>query len=161
MRCALSAVVVVMFLSIASFGHSASYQAAERSSAVAAIQTAAVAALNFRQGDAAGLNRSRPDFTINGWKDFMKHMEGFLDGKGAPTFTSSFVAARQATILDEKDGAVHLRIPGSLTQTSGLAKTVYRRSALEVYAIRDSGEGEFKIERLKQITCAGSSAACD
>jgi hypothetical protein len=40
---------------------------------------AAVGAVNFRQGNAANLTHARADFTPDGWKDFMKHMEGFLD----------------------------------------------------------------------------------
>lgn len=120
------------------------------------IQKAAVAALNFRQGDAAGFNRARADFTAEGWKDFLTHMQGYLDAQGAPTFTSSFVVKHDARLLDEKNGLLHLRIPGSLTQTSKLGKAVYDPAALEVYA-----DQEAKIQRLKQITCLGASKACE
>lgn len=158
MRLALRVAGLVTLLSIASFGQDAK---PDQSSDVAAAQKVAVAALNFRQGDAAGLNRARADFTADGWKDFMKHMEGFLDDKGAPTFTSSFVAARPARILDEKDGVIHLRIPGTLTQTGKLGRMTYSRFAIEVYAAGDSGEKKITIQRLKQITCLGTSTACD
>lgn len=91
----------------------------------------------------------------------MKHMEGFLDEKGAPTFTSTFVASRAETMLDEKDGVIHFRIPGTLTQSSQLGKTTYRRFAIEVHAIREEGEHKIKIQRLEQITCLGASTSCD
>ena len=143
------------------FGQGASQPKADQGSEIAAAQKAAVAALNFRQGDAAGLNRVRADFTVSGWKDFMKHMQGFLDDKGAPTFTSTFVVSRAATKLDEKDGVIHLRIPGTLTQSSQLGKMTYSRFAVEVYAVRDSGEKKIQIQRLEQITCLGASTACN
>ena len=128
---------------------------------VAAARKAAIAAMNFRQGDAVGLNRARSDFTDSGWMAFMKKMQGFLDGKGAPTFTSSFLPVREARVLDEKDGVIHLRIPGTLTQSSQLGKTTYQRFAIEVYASRDATEGRIKIHRLEQITCLGASTACN
>ena len=105
--------------------------------------------------------RAHDDFTSDGWKDFIKRMEGFLDQKGAPTFTSSFVAAHGATVLDEKEGVLHLRIPGTLTQSSNLGRTTYR-AAIEVYVLpnRTDGGRTIKIQRLEQITCAGASTAC-
>src|SRR5215831_3223845 len=90
------------------------------SKAIASAQEAAIAALTFRQGDASGFTRARENFTSEGWKAFIKHMEGFLDEKGAPTFTSNFVGSHDAKLLDEKDGLLHLRIPGTLTQSSNL-----------------------------------------
>ena len=94
MRSTLLVVGFISLLSSSVFGQDSSTLKANQGADVGAIQRAAVAALNFRQGDAAGLNHSRADFTADGWKDFMKTMEAFLDDKGAPTFTSTFVAAR-------------------------------------------------------------------
>ena len=129
--------------------------------AIAIAQEAAIAALTFRQGDVSGFTRVREDFTSDGWKDFIKQMEGFLDQKGAPTFTSSFVASHDAKLLDEKDGLLHLRIPGTLTQSSNLGRTTYR-AAIEVYVLRSRAGDEKagKIQRLEQITCAGASTSC-
>jgi len=103
------------------------------------------------------LARAQADFTASGWTDFMRHMQGFLDDKGAPTFTSTFVPSRNATVLGEKDGVVHFRIPGALTQTNNIGKTTYR-AAVEVYA--GSNGSATKIQRLEQITCVGASTAC-
>lgn len=139
------------------FGQAPNAANADQSAIVDSAQRAAVKALNFRQGDAAGLTRAKPDFTPEGWSDFMKHMQGFVDDKGTPTFTSSFVPSRDATILGEKDGVVHFRVPGTLTQTNNLGKTTYR-AAVEVYALRDGSS--IKIQHLEQITCAGASPAC-
>src|SRR5438046_10705121 len=63
----------------------------------------------------------------------MKHFEGFLDKTGAPIFSSSFVPSKSATVLGQENGIVHLRIPGTLTQTQNQSRTTYR-AALEVYA---------------------------
>jgi hypothetical protein len=128
----------------------------EQATIVAFAKKTAVQAVNFRQGDARDFVRSREDFTDAGWKDFLHHMQGFLDEKGAPTFTSTFLAAGSAKVLDQKNGIVHLRIVGSLTQSNQLGKTNYRRAALEVLA----GGYPVKIHKLEQITCTGSSTAC-
>jgi hypothetical protein len=40
--------------------------------AVAFAQKAAVRALDFREGDTTSLQRARPDFTADGWADFMR-----------------------------------------------------------------------------------------
>src|ERR1700682_683136 len=58
----------------------------------------------------------------------------------SPTFTSSFVAAHGATVLDEKEGVLHLRIPGTLTQSSNLGRTTYR-AAIEVYVLPNRTAG--------------------
>lgn len=128
---------------------------------VTSVQKAAVAALNFRQGDVAGFNRARADFTSDGWKGFVMHMQGFLDSKGAPMFTSSFVPKHDARVLDEKNGVLHLRIPGTLTQSSNRSRTVYDRAAIEVYALYSSDTGRVKIQQLDQVTCARTSNACE
>lgn len=129
----------------------------DQSTVVRVAGKAAIAALNFRQGDAAALAHARADFTPAGWKDFMKHMEGFLDAKGSPTFTSSFVPSRAPTVLGDEHGVVRFRIPGTLTQSNKLGRTTYRRAAIEVYAAR--GES-IKIQYLEQITCLGASTSC-
>jgi hypothetical protein len=122
---------------------------------VAVAERAAMAAITFRQGDAAGFGRARFDFTPDGWVDFLKRMQGFLDANGAPTFTSSFSASGRASVLGEYDGVVHFRLTGTLVQSNALGKTTYR-AAIEVYA----AGSPVRIERLEQVTCAGASAAC-
>jgi hypothetical protein len=135
---------------------------ADQGTVVRVAEKAAIAALNFRQGDAASLARARADFTPEGWQDFMKHMAGFVDQKGAPTFTSTFVPSKGATVLGEDRGVVRFRIPGTLTQSNKLGRTTYR-AAIEVYALRDLliGGKPIKIQRLEQITCAGASTLCN
>jgi hypothetical protein len=128
----------------------------EQARLVAFAESTAVRAVNFRQGDAAGFARSRNDFTESGWKEFMKVMQGFLDEKGAPTFTSTFAASGKANVLDEKDGFVRIRISGTLTQSNKLGKTTYDRAALEVLA----GGNPVKLQKVEQITCLGASTAC-
>jgi hypothetical protein len=81
-------------------------------------------------------------------------MDGLFDQTGAPTFTSSFVAARRGILLGEENGVVHLRIPGTLTQSNKIGKTTYR-AALEVHAVRG-----LRFQRLEQIACIGASTAC-
>ena len=134
---------------------------ADQAAVVASAQKIAVAAVTFREGDAAGFNRARPNFTSEGWQDFVRRMAGYIDKNGAPTFTSDFVPARDAVFLGEKDGVLLLRIPGTLTQSNKLGRTTYR-AALEVDVILDSSSSDtpIKVRRLEQITCAGQSTKC-
>jgi len=161
MGAVLRLIAIAVLLSVRGFAQNATPSGPDQATMAGFGQKAALAALNFQQGDAVGFTRARDDFTPDGWKDFVKHMEGFLDQKGAPTFTSSFVAAHAATVLDERGGVLHLRIPGTLTQSSNLGRTTYR-AAIEVYLLRNQATGgrPVKIQRLEQITCAGASTAC-
>lgn len=163
MRVNLIVTVIAVLISFPALAQSAAQTTSEQAAAVDSGQKAAIAALNFRQGDAAGFNRARDNFTPDGWKDFMKRMVGFLDQKGAPTFTSSFVARSDARVLSESEGIVHIRIPGTLTQSNEIGRTSYRRAAIEVDLLRDptSDEKPAKIQLLKSITCLGASTTCD
>ena len=163
MRVNLIVAVVAVLISFPALAQSAAQTTSEQAAAVDFGQKAAIAALNFRQGDAAGFNRARDNFTPDGWKDFMKHMVGFLDQKGAPTFTSSFVAKRDATVLPQSESILRIRVPGTLTQSNEIGKTTYRQAAIEVDLLRDpaSDEKPAKIQLLKSITCFGASTACD
>jgi hypothetical protein len=111
-------------------------QTSDQATVIASAKKEAIAAVNFHQGDGASLKRARNDFTSEGWKSFIGHMQGFLDQNGAPQFSSTFVASKEPVFLGENSGVVHFRIPGTLTQAQGSSKTVYR-AALEVYAERD------------------------
>ena len=148
--------------SIPLFSQSSSPETRDQTTIVAAAQDAAVRAVNFRQGEVDGWKRGRSDFTPEGWTEFVKHMQGWLDEKGAPTFSSSFVPSRNAVVIGNENGIVHFRIPGTLTQSQSVSRTSYR-AAIEVYALRDlltHGEKAIKIKHLEQITCAGASTAC-
>jgi len=130
--------------------------AVDQKAIVAFAESAAVRAVNFAAGDGAALRRARTDFTDDGWRLFMKHMEGFTDSQGAPIFTSSFTVTGKTTIVSDAGGIVHLRIPGTLRQSQKQSTTTYR-AALEVAA----GGRPPKIQELKQITCLGASKDCD
>jgi hypothetical protein len=110
-------------------------------------QKAAVRALHFTQGDAQSLRRARADFTPEAWDEFIKQMQGFIDEKGAPAFSSNFVPSGKAVVISEEEGVVHLRIPGTLTQTQGASRTTYNHSEIDVKA----GGKPVKIERLEAI----------
>src|SRR5215468_2026367 len=137
-RTQLRFVLVAILLSSSAFAQNATRSGTEQAAIVRLGQQAAIAALNFQQGDAAGFTRSREDFTTDSWKNFVKSMEGFLDQKGAPTFTSSFVAAHHATVVDEKEGVLHIKIPGTIRSPT-------------------PGSRAIQIQRLEQITCDGTS----
>jgi|SRR5579863_250638 len=138
-------------------------QSPSQTEIITAAQTAALHAVNCRQGDARSLKDSQADFTPEGWRDFMKHMEGFLDSSGAPTFTATFAPSGKPVLVGEKEGVVHFRIPGSLKQAHNKSSTTYARAALDIFARRDSSAHDgkaIKIQHLKQVACFGASTAC-
>jgi len=155
MACYFRILSPVLLVSIPLFGQSQNPAKAGQAAIGAFGQKAALAAVNFLEGDSARLTHARGDFTSDGWKDFMKHLEGFLDENGAPSFTSTFVPSGSATVLSEEAGVVHFKIPGTLTQNSKLGRTTYR-AAIEVHA----GGKPVRIQHLEQITCSGASTAC-
>jgi hypothetical protein len=120
---------------------------------IAFSEKAAVRALNFRQGELASLTQARVDFTSAGWTDFLQHMQGFLDEKGAPTFSSSFVPSAGAVIVAQENGTVHVRIAGTLKQTHDQSSATYRVK-IQIQA----GGKPVRITRLEQTMCAGSAA---
>ena len=161
MRSNVARILTALLLCVPVFAQNAHAQAPDKGALSAFGEKAAIAAVNFHEGDLAEFTHARADFTPDGWNRFVQHMQGFLDPKGAPTFTSSFVASGSATVVDEKDGVLHLKIPGTLTQASKLGRTTYR-AALEVYFLADPSTGakSFKIQRLDQVTCGASSKGC-
>jgi hypothetical protein len=110
-------------------------------------QHAVARTLNFKQGDAAGLQRARDDFSQQGWNEFIKTMNGFLDAMGAPTFNSSFVASDRPQITEEKKGLLRVTIPGKLTQTQNQSRTVYDPLVIDLLI----DQKQMKIEHMEQI----------
>jgi hypothetical protein len=119
----------------------------------ALVQKAVVRALNFDQGDLARLRGARDGFTPEGWTQFMKHLGGWLDDKGAPTYTSSFVVSGEPRIVSQSAGVLQLTIPGTLKQRQNNSTTTYPI----VVEIRASG-APIKIEHLQQLICGGPTA---
>ena len=115
---------------------------------IASVQNAVVRALNFDQGNLQRLQGSRPDFTPDGWTAFMKHLDGFLDPSGAPTYTSSFTPSGAARVVSQRDGALDLVIPGTLKQTQNTSSTTYPI----VVEVKARGK-PLKIDYLKQTIC--------
>ena len=99
------------------------------------------------------LRAARSDFTPEGWREFMKRLDGWLDAKGAPTFSSSFVPFGDPTIVSRRDGVLHVTIPGTLKHSQNGSSTTYR----VVVEVRAVGK-PMKIEHLKQTMCGGPPA---
>lgn len=121
-----------------------------------------VRALAFDQGDSASLLDVKDRFSAEGWAGFMKKLDGWLDGKGAATFTSRFVPSGPVLDVRRHDGVVDLTIPGVLEQQShnaygGVSTTKYRAEIDLQLA-----EATRKVTHLKQRTCggAGSHPSC-
>jgi hypothetical protein len=125
--------------------------ATDQAAIVAPVQKAVVRALNFDRGDVERLKGAKDDFTPEGWREFMKRLDGWLDDKGAPTFSSSFVPSGDATILGQGDGALHVVIRGTLKHSQNASTTTYP-IVIEVRA----GGTPLKIEHLEQTVCIGA-----
>jgi len=121
---------------------------AGEAAAAGAVQKAVLRSLNFSQGDLEHLKAASADFTSEGWKEFMKRLDGFLDDKGAPIFNSSFVQSGGPTIISQGDGVLQLTLTGTLKQTQKTMSTTYP-IVVEVQAVGKP----LKIEHLKQTIC--------
>ena len=117
----------------------------DQAAIVGPVQQAVVRALNFDRGDLERLRGARNDFTPEGWREFMKRLDGWLDDKGAPTFSSSFVPSGAPTIVSQSGGVLHVTIPGTLTHRQNGSSTTYR----VVVDVRAAG-APMKIEHLQQ-----------
>ena len=119
----------------------------QRSEAIEFAKKAAVDALNFDAGDRQSLIRAQHDFTPEGWSDYMKWQSGFLDAQGAPTYTSRFVPSGEAIVTTKEGDAIHVRIPGALTQSARTGRTAYKHAAIDVTV---AGE-PLKIRQLRAV----------
>jgi hypothetical protein len=136
--------------------NSGSQGSAGEGSILAFARNASIRALTFRQGDRDALAAARGTFTPEAWTTFMKDLEGWLDQGGAPTFGSSFVPSGDGRIVDEENGVVHVRVPGTLAHTQNQSRTTYR-AAVDVWV----GGNPIRIHKLNQTTCAGASRTCN
>ena len=64
--------------------------------------------------------------------------------------------AVESSAKEEEAGAVHVRIPGTLTHAQHHSKTTYRPFAVDVWAAGDP----LRIQKFTQTTCLGASTAC-
>jgi hypothetical protein len=101
-------------------------QTNEQAVVIEFVQKAVVQALDYRQGDRQSLIDAQDAFTTDGWQEFIKRMEGWLDSNGAPLGNSSFIPSGDAAIVDQENGLVHLTIPGALKQSDNVSATTYR-----------------------------------
>jgi hypothetical protein len=147
--------LTVFFAAKATFAQYKTPATAGESRIVAIAQQVTMQALNFQEGDAEAFTRPKAQFTAEGWAAFMKHMEGWLDPKGAPTFTSSFAPTGNAIIAGRENGILRIRIPGLLKQTHNKSSTTYR-SYIEVLA----GGEPIKIRHLEQVACSRKASTC-
>ncbi len=118
--------LMALFVGIPSLARSAPPFAKDEDAIVASAQKAVVRALDYKQGDRASLMDAKPDFTADGWKEFMKRMDGWLDAKGAPLGSQRFTPLGTAVVKSREDGVIRLSIPGTLEQRQNASRATYR-----------------------------------
>jgi len=150
-----SCTLLALWLCAHMSANSGSQGSADEASILSFARNASIRALTFGQGDGKALAAARASFTPEGWTTFMKALEGWLDQKGAPAFASSFVPSGDGSIVDERNGVVHVRIPGTLTHSQNQSRTTYR-AAVDVWV----GGNPIKIYELSQTACIGASRTC-
>jgi hypothetical protein len=157
-----TALTIALFLGSLRWTHAAPLSS-DRAAIVDFAQKAAVRALDYNQGDRDSVMDAQEDFTPDGWREFMKWLNGWLDDKGAPLGSSHFSPTSDAVVKSEEDGVARLTIPGTLKQLSrnehgGVIGATYR-AVIEIKA----GGNPVKILHLKATTCGGAStvASCE
>lgn len=149
-----------LFTTIFVFGFTPVQVLAEGQAKPESVQYAELAtgrALNFIQGDLVSLLDAKDDFTSQGWGEFMKVLDGWLDDKGASKFSSNFIPSGKVIDIRLENEVLYLVIPGVLKHESryphgGVSTTAYR---VEV-KVKLVGK-PLKIEQMKQITCGGAN----
>jgi hypothetical protein len=116
----------IALVSVPRLTEAAPLQAKEPAAIIEFVQKAVIRALDYRQGDRQSLIDAEDDFTADGWREFMKRMEGWLDSTGAPLGTSSFMPSGNTVITDQENGLMHLIVPGVLRQSENRSVTTYR-----------------------------------
>ena len=154
----------IVFIGVSLLGGPAPVQAVPQSTTdQAAIlnsaQGAVARALNYDQGDSRSLIDAENDFTVDGWREFMKRMDGWLDDKGAPQGSSHFTSMGETVVKIQQNGVVRLIIPGVLKQEvknayGGISSSTYR-VVIDVQAVSNP----FKIVQLETRTCGGTTTA--
>ena len=146
-------IVLLLALSVASpsVAQTAQPAATDEDAVVALAQKAVVRALDYKQGDRESLMDAKDDFTADGWSEFMKRMDGWLDDKGAPLGSQTFTAAGAAVVKSRENGVLHLSIPGTLNQSQNKSSTTYRVTV----DVQLGGE-PIRIEHLEPITGGGA-----
>jgi len=124
----------------------ASLQAKDQAAIVEFVQKAVVRTLNYSQGDRQSLIDAQDDFSADAWREFMATMEGWVDSKGTPLGSSSFMPSGGAVITGDENGLLHLTVPGVLKQSQNKSTTTYQ---VEV-DVRVGGN-PMKIAHLKPI----------
>jgi len=126
-----------------------------------AVQKAVIRALDCDEGDAASLMDAQGDFTPEAWKQFMNHMDGFIDDKGAPMFSEDFVLSGSPVITGQKNGVTRLAFPGTLKQSTPLLDKNRRASTTYSAVIYvEVGGSPVKIQSLEQTTCGSNAGPC-
>jgi hypothetical protein len=125
--------------------------AADGDALVALAQKTVVRALNYKQGSRESLMDAKDDFTAEGWSEFMKRMNGWLDDKGAPLGSQTFTPTGAAVVKSREDGVTHLSIPGTLRQIQNKSSTTYR-----VRVDVQLGGEPMRIEHLETIMGSGA-----
>jgi hypothetical protein len=119
--------LVTMALAVIYLSPQSQFPDAHQTAAIIQFAENAVArALDYSQGNRRSLIDAKDDFTEDGWREFERRMEGWLDSSGAPLGSSSFAASGAAMIVEEESGRIHLTIPGTLRQRQNKSETTYR-----------------------------------
>jgi hypothetical protein len=100
-------------------------QTAPATTDASVITQAFVQSQALKQGDGESLKKAEAKFTPEGLSEFTKKMDGFIDDKGAPTFSQEFVPKGDAVIVGQKNGVLIVRISGELKQTHDTSVTTY------------------------------------
>lgn len=119
-------------------------------------------ALDHNQGDIGSLNDAQNDFTPQAWSKFIRHMDGYLDARGAPLFNQTFTPAEEPVVVSRENGLTYIAIRGLLQQTASMSKstainsTVTYRSVIYV----EVGGSPTKIQKLEQTMCGVGTEPC-
>jgi hypothetical protein len=118
-------VLSIVLVSVKGLAPATPLQEKEQAAIVEFAKMAVIQALKYSHGDPHSLIDAQDPFTAEGWREVMKRMEGWLDSKGAPLGSSSFIPSGDVVITGQENGVIRLTVPGVLKQSQNTT-TTYR-----------------------------------
>src|SRR5262245_11719422 len=118
--------LLIGLVSVPQLTQAALIQGKDQAALVEFVEKAVVRYLDYSQGDRQSLIEAQDEVSADAWREFMATMKEWIDSKGTPLSSSSFVPSGGTVITGAENGLLHLTVLGVLKQSQNKSTTTYR-----------------------------------